>query len=44
MGLQMFLAGGIFLILNACTSRTWETFFLFLVRGLISGAFQSAFV
>lgn len=40
----MLLAGAVFLLLMVCTSRTWETLFLFIVRGLIAGAFQSAYV
>ena len=43
-GLQLLIAGAVFLILSVCTSREWETFLLFIVRGCISGGFQSAYV
>ncbi len=43
-GLQLLLGGALFLVPLACPGRGAETFFLFLVRGLFTGAFQCNFV
>lgn len=44
MGFEFFVFGVFVLLANICTSRPVLTFFLFVARAFISGAFQAAYV